>query len=110
MTRIVIEEVQSRASLLAALSVVMHAFNCDEAYAEDERIFVAARREAGSLLIPSGERRSSVPARCRCCPAPGRGRHQRLTECWMCWCDVMRGAALEPEVITPHAWKTTQDP
>ena len=25
-------------------------------------------------------------------PCPGRGTHARLTDCWMCWCDVHRGA------------------
>ncbi len=37
-------------------------------------------------------------------PCPRRGLHARLVDCWMCWCDVMRGAAIEPEVLAPDAW------
>ena len=32
-------------------------------------------------------------------PCPGRGTYARLTECWMCWCDVHRGAASRGEVL-----------
>ena len=35
-------------------------------------------------------------------PCPRRGTHARLTECWMCWCDVHRGAATRAEVLAPE--------
>lgn len=37
-------------------------------------------------------------------PCPRRGEHTKLTECWMCWSDVMSGAALEYDALTPWAW------
>ena len=35
-------------------------------------------------------------------PCPGRGMHARLTDCWMCWSDVHRGAATHAEVLAPE--------
>jgi len=35
-------------------------------------------------------------------PCPERGVHARLADCWMCWCDVHRGAARLNEVLTPQ--------
>jgi hypothetical protein len=32
-------------------------------------------------------------------PCPRRGFHLRLTECWACWSDVVRGSALETDVL-----------
>lgn len=32
-------------------------------------------------------------------PCPRRGTHQRLVDCWMCWCDVAYGYATASEVI-----------
>ena len=32
-------------------------------------------------------------------PCPGRGTHARLTECWMCWCDVHRGEIAASEAL-----------
>lgn len=30
---------------------------------------------------------------------PRRGRHARVTDCWMCWCDVAWGRATAAEVL-----------
>lgn len=32
-------------------------------------------------------------------PCPRRGQHEALTDCWMCWSDVHRGACLEEHVV-----------
>ena len=36
-------------------------------------------------------------------PCPHRGTHKKLIECWMCWCDVTRGAATASQVLAPGA-------
>ena len=41
--------------------------------------------------------RSSGPVRYVSCAA--RGTHVRLTECWMCWSDVMRGVIDEADAV-----------
>lgn len=103
MTRIIIEGLHDRASLLAALSVVMETFNHDQSYLEDEHVFLPDRptgQPGTNEVEPSAETPPPKPL----IPCPRRGQHQRLTDCWMCWSDVMRGAALEPEVLTAEAW------
>jgi hypothetical protein len=30
---------------------------------------------------------------------PRRGRHARLTDCWMCWCDVAWGRATAAQLL-----------
>lgn len=42
--------------------------------------------------------------RCRKFAATVGGTHLRVTECWPCWCDGCRGAALDPEVLTVETW------
>jgi len=37
-------------------------------------------------------------------PCPDRGRHERLTDCWLCWSDVMRGVLLEREAVRLDVW------
>lgn len=105
MTRIIIEGVGSRAALLGALSVVMEVFNTDRAYEDEERVFVPS--EEPDPLVETRSQPPAAPAPTLTMPlvaCPKRGQHDRITECWMCWSDVMRGAALEPEVLAPGAW------
>jgi hypothetical protein len=101
-TRIIIEGLQDRASLLSALSVVLDVFNHEDSYRQTEHVFVPDESPEPQPWPTSTpvERPTLMPFT----PCPERGRHQRLVECWMCWCDVMRGAALEPEVLAPAAW------
>ena len=117
MTRIIIEGLRDRASLINAISVVLDTFNNDAAYAHEEHVFVPRQppadpvsgREAETSDSPFdpdpaiGLRREPGPT--PFVPCPRRGTHVRLTECWMCWSDVMRGAALEPEVLSKSAWQ-----
>lgn len=41
--------------------------------------------------------RHDGPVRYVACPR--RGQHLALTECWMCWSDVHRGAVVQEEVL-----------
>ena len=43
-------------------------------------------------------------------PCPDRGTHERLTECWRCWSDVMRGVLLEPEAVRRDVWSADLPP
>jgi hypothetical protein len=117
MTRVIIEGLVDRQSLLNAISVVLQTLNCDDAYHEEEHIFVPGGHPVSD---PIGESQgqpyqpplapdpangmSRVFGPVPLIPCPHRGTHTRLTDCWMCWCDVMRGAVLEPEVLTTEAW------
>lgn len=100
MTNIFIEGVLSRNDLRQATSAVLAAMEelaptmiCRE---------VRCRRKDGSnyscevLIGPSAGPRLVL------CPA--RGTHTRLTDCWACWADVVRGAAMEAEVLVGGAW------
>jgi hypothetical protein len=101
MTRIIIEGLSDRTSLLAALSVVMETFNHDDTYLEDEHVFIPGPpAEQSAEPATSAEAPPPMPL----IPCARRGQHQALTDCWMCWSDVMRGAALEPQVLTAEAW------
>lgn len=40
------------------------------------------------ILVDSPRHQGPIPF----VPCTDRGRHERLTECWMCWSDVHRGA------------------
>lgn len=116
MTRVIIEGLRNRQSLINAISVVLRALNEDEAYLMDEHVFVPSTPETPETDI-SGRTQDRYltpdPARDMLphagpvpyLPCPRRGTHERLTECWMCWSDVMRGAALEPEVLAARWWR-----
>ena len=126
MTRVIIEGLRDRASLINAISVVLDTLNNDDAYTHAEHVFVphapdgaevaeeskdADTPEANTPLEPDPAARmkpGSGPT--PYIPCPRRGTHEFLTDCWMCWSDVMRGAALEPEVLTPEAWRGTGGP
>jgi hypothetical protein len=111
MTRVIIEGLVDRRSLLSAISVVLEVLNHDDAYLEEEQVFIPG---GGAVQDPMGVSggHSTPPialpdqpqAIGHLIPCPRRGIHTRLADCWMCWCDVMRGAALEPEVVTTAAW------
>jgi len=121
MTRVIIEGLRDRASLINAISVVLDTLNSDDAYTHAEHVFVPQAPdgaeeaeptedsevpEANPTLQPdpaAGMTRDSGPT--PFIPCPRRGTHELLTDCWMCWSDVMRGAALEPEVLNLRAWR-----
>jgi len=120
MTRVIIDGLRDRVSLINAISVVLDALNDDEAYTHEEHVFVPHTDEATEVAqvgdagttgedVPlqpdpaDGMRRVAGPT--PFIPCPRRGTHELLTDCWMCWSDVMRGAALEPEVLSPTAWR-----
>jgi hypothetical protein len=117
MTRVIIEGLVDRQSLINAISVVLQALNRDDAYVKEEYVFVPGghpvtdpigesqgQSHRPPLLPDPAEGSSPVFGPLPLIPCPNRGTHARLTDCWMCWCDVMRGAVLEPEVLTAEAW------
>lgn len=126
MTRVIIEGLRDRASLINAISAVLDTLNGDDAYTHAEHVFAphtpdgaegaessedADVPEANTAFESdpaAGMKRDSGPR--PFIPCPRRGTHERLTDCWMCWSDVMRGAVLEPEVLTPAAWRVTDQP
>jgi len=126
MTRVIIEGLRDRASLINAISVVLDTLSHDDAYTHAEHVFVphapdgaevadesedAETPEANTTLEPdpaAGMTPGSGPT--PFIPCPRRGTHESLTDCWMWWSDVMRGAALEPQVLTAVAWRRTDQP
>ena len=119
MTRIILENVRDRADLGRALSTVLQAMSRPDAFAYAVRVFGRAPgvSDAGAAWLRSlvaqlpfdpdlfnGMIRRDHPTPYAVCPR--RGRHHRLTECWRCWSDVMRGQVLEVQVVTEKAWRT----
>ena len=73
----------------------------DTCYDPDHRDGCSCRMDAADTdprrgVLVEGTR-SSGPVRYIACTA--RGTHGRLTECWMCWSDVMRGVIAESEAV-----------
>ena len=122
MTRILIDDVHDQISLTHALHAVHKAFREPGAFDQGESTF-----SRFDILLEAGDGFAvidGVPVRdlarderekdprfdtvkghnTRLMPCPSRGTHRRLTDCWQCWSDVMRGAALEPEVLAAACW------
>ena len=58
----------------------------------------AANTDPRQLRLLDGDRHDGpVPY----VPCPERGQHRVLTECWMCWSDVHRGAITEQQALRP---------
>lgn len=126
MTRVIIEGLSDRSSLIAAISLVLEVMNTDDAYIRDENVFVPTTadssveieaEEDGGAELKTGHvgdskigqlRRPGQPTPWIACPR--RGTHEALVHCWLCWSDVMRGAALEPEVLSAEFWRRTEHP
>jgi hypothetical protein len=121
MTRIIIDDVHDQFSLVHALSAVRKAFRDGRAFEKEETSFSRfdILLEAGDgIAVIDGVRvrrlEAAEPDRggnskvngqdATLMPCPSRGTHRQLTDCWSCWSDVMRGAALEPEVLAAAAW------
>jgi hypothetical protein len=111
MTRVIIEGLVDRRSLLSAISAVLEVLNHDDAYLEEEQVFIPGGGAVPDPMgVSGGQSTRPIPlpdqpqAIGPLIPCPRRGIHTRLADCWMCWCDVMRGVALEPEVVTTAEW------
>lgn len=73
----------------------------DTCYDPDHRDECSCRLDAADTdprrgVLVEGSR-SSGPVRYVACSS--RGTHGRLTECWMCWSDVMRGVIDEADAV-----------
>lgn len=120
--RIVIDHLRHPSDLLAALSVVLETMNLPGAFDIEEHVF---RRHGAAGPSPVDTAATGCPDEpfdpdpavgmtphtgpTPYVPCPHRGTHTRLTDCWMCWSDVMRGAALEAECLTEVAWRAGLD-
>ena len=95
MVRIIIDDVDDVVDLLNALSAVQAAFTDPRAYAEEVLTFSKTSKNEPVAALASTKPYT---------PCPYRGTHLRLTDCWMCWSDVHRGACLPTDVLHPDAW------
>jgi hypothetical protein len=77
----------------------------DECYDPDHRDGCSCRLDAADTDPRRGTlfevTRASGPV--AYVPCPSRGTHGALTDCWMCWSDVMRGVIEESVAIAPGA-------
>lgn len=97
MTRIIIDDVDNPQDLYEALAVVATTF-ADPARFESEEEYFSKRQPALKVVTsPAAGPKPFIPC-------PRRGTHLRLTECWLCWSDVGRGACTEAEALAPDAW------
>jgi hypothetical protein len=111
MTRIIIEDVRDAVDLLVALDLLFDSLRGDM-FALDEYALVRNASydvQLGQLELDLGI--DDVPPADRWIPrlpapyvpCPGRRAHTRLTDCWLCWSEVKRGAANEADVLAPAA-------
>lgn len=99
MTRIVIEDVDDYIDLLNALSTVAQVFAKDDLYATEQQVFSKTRPLAGQPSMSEADPTADRPTPTPLIPCPNRGTHERLTDCGVCWADVMRGVAVETDVL-----------
>jgi hypothetical protein len=111
MTRIIIEDVRDAADLLVALDLLLESMR-DDVFALEEYALLRnpsydvhpgqLELDLGIGDVPPAEPWTAclpVPY----VPCPGRRAHTRLTDCWLCWSDVKRGAAHEADVLASAA-------
>jgi hypothetical protein len=104
MTRIIIEDVESIEDLLNALSVVTRVFTDPALFDTEQQVFSKGEPDHGPVPHAETEAVAELGLVKPYIPCPCRGEHLRLTECWRCWSDVHRGAAVEFDVLAPAAW------
>jgi hypothetical protein len=106
MTRIIIEDVTNLKDLLEAISTVSAVFADGASFEIEQHTF--SRSPDTRQVEMEGRPLEPEPVRPRCAlpyqPCPRRGQHLRLADCWMCWADVQRGAAIEMDVLAAEAW------
>ena len=115
MTRIVIENVSTRTELVELLTVVLEVMDAEGAFERPQQVFSPRAPTEPEIAVPDpGPERVRMvdlarapwnqprPLPYTACPA--RGVHERLTDCWLCWSDVMRGVLLEPEALRRDLW------
>jgi hypothetical protein len=101
MTEIYIEDIRSSRDLRDALAALDGLFA--EVRSPECLVEVLCYRDQGAAF--TCEVIAEAPAAgSPTVPCTQRGTHEQLTECWLCWSDVMRGAALETDVLADGAW------
>lgn len=114
MTRIVIDGVETVQDLYDALAKVAHAFRNPTRFASAEQRFYNLRHRPGpdtsagaaSGSAPAAPPEPPLPPYV---PCPRRGSHLRLTDCWVCFGDVLRGACLEIDAVSAQGWDAALD-
>jgi hypothetical protein len=106
MTSIVIHDVRDRSELVAAIALVLDVMNDDAAYRVPKQVFSRTPQP----VDPAPPVVDDMPAAPQpYVPCPRRGTHAVLTECWLCWNDVVQGYALEPEVLVAGSTPALRD-
>ncbi len=111
MTRIIIDGVEDTDDLTNAVTAVLKAFADTSRFDSDEEIFTKSTCDCDECrVLNQPDEPAPAPAEVEQAPllgyiaCPRRSTHIRLTDCWACWCDVYRGAAVETDVLAPEAW------
>lgn len=106
MTSIVIHNVRDRCDLIAAIALALDVMNDDAAYLVPEQVFSRAPQHVDAPPAAVDD----TPAEPQpYVPCPRRGTHAVLTECWLCWNDVVHGYALESEVLATKPAPVSSD-
>lgn len=123
MTRIIIDDVHDRFTLAYAITALQRAFAEDEAFEQetvhfpefDIKVEAESVRRINGVLVrrlnpqadgDEDDGEDEGPPITPLVPCPNRGQHAQLVDCWMCWSDVMRGDAIEADVLTDDAWRS----
>ena len=109
MTTIIIKHVDNVQDLLNAISAVTQVFSDPARFDSGEEVFSKWDGEPCGCddCVDRIETEQGSAIAAPLVPylsCPGRGTHLRLIDCWACWSDVYRGAALETDVLAPQAW------
>lgn len=104
MTRIIIDGVENVQDLYDALARVAHIFRNPLKFASaEERFFKRGHQPADPPTAPAAPAPEPPPLT-PYVACPRRGEHLRLTDCWVCFADVHRGACLEVDAVSSEGW------
>lgn len=103
MTKIIIDGVENPQDLYDALAKVTHVFRNPLKFASPEEKFLKRGYHTEPAEVPA-EKPAPEPPLTPYVACPDRGSHLRLTDCWICYSDVHRGACLEVDAVSPEGW------
>lgn len=106
--KIIIEDVDDPDDLYASLMAVFESFGDDPRQFRLPEVTISWRRpiEVEAIRGPArafaATSEQSREFRSLFVPCPNRGRHERLTDCPLCWAEVQQGQASLVDVLTPE--------
>lgn len=104
MTHILIEDLENLNDLLNAISAITQVFADPAAFEAETQTFSKEGSDYDEETeVPEQSAEDLPPPPAPYIPCPIRGTHHRLADCWLCWSDVHRGAAVETDVLRT-AW------